>query len=128
MKSKIWEEFGLYTEYEGIVTKKTLEDSDKVFGDSRFDDLTWRIIDLSKVTKVDFGIQSLELKAIQSDTASVWNKNLYVIFVINETVKPTIEKYKKLMKHKKNDWKIIHFETKEKARTFAGEVEERLKL
>ena len=113
-----WEEQGIYIQHEGIVSAKDMLDSDRNYGDSRFDDITYILVDLLLVTGFSFDRRDLKLKAEQSNVAVDWNDRIKLIFVISDSdIKKEIEYYVDQMKKGKNKWDLYIVPSIQEART-----------
>ena len=112
-----WEENGLYIEYEGIVSADEMLDTDKNYGDTRFDKIRYIIVDLSLVTGIKFKRSKLEIKAAQDSVASAWNNSIQLIFIIrNKIIKKEIEFFIKKMKQGINNWDLFIVKSIKEAR------------
>ena len=113
-----WEEKGLYMEYEGILSSTDILRSDQNYGNSKFDDIEYTLINLSLVTEIKYNRSTLKIKAAQSNVASNWNSEMKMVFVVsNEKLRNEVQFYKQEMsKLKENTWDIFITRSIEEAR------------
>jgi len=117
IKKNAWEENGLYLEYEGNVTSEEMFQSNQNYVEDRFNDIKYIIVNLSLATSVEITPSDLVMKAAHSNTASMFNSNITLIFVVtNEDIKKDVQFYKENAKNGKIGWSILIVESVEKAR------------
>ena len=88
MYSTHWEEHGLRWQYSGIIGGKELIKSNMdTFGDSRFDDMYYQIVDLTQVTDFDVSLHEMRQLAALDKAASLSNPHVKIAVITdNESI------------------------------------------
>ncbi len=94
-----------------------------IYGDYRFDSMTYQLVDLTKITNINMSenakTQDLENIVVLEKSATRWNNNVKVAFVTSdEFVKSLISEY--AISLQETGWKCEHFETLEAAKNWCS--------
>ncbi len=110
-----WKENNAVVTFEGDVKYNDIFLSDgKIYGDSRFDLMTYAIYDFSEVNNLLITEADLKILSVLNISASKWNKKLKVALIItSKNIADVLSIYIQLME--KSSWSIKIFNTREKA-------------
>jgi hypothetical protein len=104
----IWTFHGILTGQDGV--KANLD----IYGDPRFDDLQYGIVDLSKVKQFDLTGEDVEAAAALDEAATITNPRLILAIVAHESEAVKFaELYKSAMSE--SSWKVEIFQSMEDA-------------
>lgn len=78
----IWEDKGIYWKYQGILTGDDLLQSNmNIYGDSRFDNLRYQLVDMLDVESFDVETEAMEAVTAMDEAASQTNPSLIIAVV-----------------------------------------------
>lgn len=70
-----WEERGVYWEYSDSITgAEVIEGSTSIYGDARFDDLLYKLVDFSNANSIEMTQEEVEIIAYQHKAAVLSNR------------------------------------------------------
>ena len=115
-----WQENGIWWTYCGVVTaKEVLECNLEIYGDDRFDSLTYELMDLSQAERLELTEAQVKKIAYLDKAAARSNPNMRVALVSKmDLIKELFEMYAKYSEE--SPWEIENFETVEEARKWLG--------
>lgn len=111
-----WETEGVIWAFHGSLTgEDAIQANLDIYGDPRFDDLRYQIVDISKVEQFDIPSESLETAAAMDDAAALSNLRLVVAVIAPEgEALEVAETYQSAMSS--SSWKVRIFPAMEEAR------------
>ena len=112
----IWEEKGILIKHSGTVTnKEVMEMNDIMYGDVRFESITYQIADYTKVTNNLITDADAKIIGTLDRTSSVWSSQRMRLAVVTKDEKfvPIVKTYFK--EFEGTDWEGRIFETLEMA-------------
>ncbi len=115
-----WKTEGILWTFHGSLTgEDAIQANLDIYGDPRFDDLRYQIVDISKVEQFDIPSESLETAAAMDEAAALNNPRLVVAVVAPEGEALRVaEMYKSAMRS--SSWKVEIFCSMEEAREWVG--------
>lgn len=114
----IWEDKGIYWKYQGILTGDDLLQSNmNIYGDSRFDNLRYQLVDMLDVESFDVETEAMEAVTAMDEAASQTNPSL-IIAVVSAHIqaKQLVELYETTTGGA--PWETEMFESVEEARVW----------
>jgi ABC-type transporter Mla MlaB component len=118
----VWETKGLWIKYSGVLTAdEIIAAINEIAGDPRFDDISYRITDLTQVDRIDSSstIEDVEKVAAFACALSKNNPNIKHAFVVNdESMQALAALYE--MECEGNSKKIKQFTSIEEARDWTN--------
>jgi len=110
-----WEPKGvIWTFHDTLTGQEAIEASMSIYGDPRFDDLRYGIIDISKVEQFKIADEALETAAAMDEAATLTNPRLVVAVVAaGKDAVAVGEVYKSAMSE--TSWKVEIFDTMNEA-------------
>lgn len=120
----IWQPRGvIWTFYDALTSEDAIQANLDIYGDPRFDDLRYQIVDISGVKEFKATSDAMEETAAMDEAASLHNPHQIVAVVVNEgDASEMAEMYKSAMKD--SPWKVAIFSSMEDAEqwihSFAG--------
>ena len=114
----IWEDKGIYWKYQGILTGDDLLQSNmNIYGDSRFDNLRYQLVDMLDVESFDVETEAMEAVTAMDEAASQTNSSLVVAVVSTHIqAKRLVELYETTTGG--SPWETEIFESVEEARVW----------
>ena len=114
----IWEEKGVYWKYSGILTgDDILQSNIGIYGDSRFDNLRYQLVDMLDVESFDVDTEAMEEVTAMDAGASQTNPRLVVALVATQVqAKRLVELYETTTGGA--PWETAIFESVEEARVW----------
>ncbi len=93
--TQAWDNEGLYKRYYGILTSKDIiESNSKMFGNSNFDNIKYKIVDFTDVTDIEVDDNDAKVTAEFTARSSQINKNIKIALISNnDKLISLIEKY-----------------------------------
>ncbi len=117
----VWEDGGIYWKYSGLVNgEEILEASTKIYGDRRFDEIDYKLVDFIDVEDISISIEQVSLIAFQHKAAEQINPLVRTAIVISFKC-DLAEKFAAFFKDSK--WEVELFETVDEANKFLGRLE-----
>ena len=115
-----WEPKGVYWKYTGNVSgKEIIKASTEIYGDQRFDNLKYKLVDFSDVESIDISEKEIKQIAFQHAAASLSKskvKNAIIVDCNSERAAKTFADY--LVNH--SDWEVRVFDYLEDANEWIG--------
>ena len=114
----IWEPRGVYWKYSGKLTgAEIIEGSTAIYGDARFDDLDYKLVDFTEMESIDMHEDEVALIAFQHKAAEASNPYIKNAIVIKSgcDLGYTFAKF-----FENSSWDVEIFEDIEKANEWAG--------
>jgi hypothetical protein len=110
-----WEPDGIIWTFQRILTNRdVIEANLAIYGDPRFDDLRYQIVDLSGVERFDVSNEALQEAAAMDEAAALNNPNLVVAVVATgEEAMDVAETYEAAMGSSR--WKVRIFRSMKEA-------------
>lgn len=108
-----WEPGGVYWKYSGVITgEEIIEGSTAIYGDERFDDLTYKLVDFTDAELIKMSQEQMEIIAYQHKAAQASNYYIKTAIVVNSgsTLAYSFAKFFKDLK-----WDVEVFEELDKA-------------
>lgn len=117
-----WEEAGVYGRFYGeLSTEDLILFNSQLVGDSRFDHITYQIIDFLEVEKTNGGINDITEIATVNKIASTWNNGLRIMVVTDSEYLQSLTKvFEELVKD--TEWKVEVYNTMNDALKAKSEV------
>lgn len=117
----VWEDGGIYWKYSGMVNgEEILEASTKIYGDRRFDEIDYKLVDFNEVEDISISLDQVTLIAFQHKAAELSNPMVRTAIVISSKC-DLAEKFAAFFKDSK--WLVEVFDTIDQANKFLGRVE-----
>lgn len=114
-----WEEKGVYWKYSGDVTgQEILSASTEIYGDPRFDELRYKLVDFSEVSSISIREDEIKLITFQHSASAKTNSRIKNAIVINNDDERT-----KLFVHylsSNSNWEVRAFSSLEEANQWVG--------
>lgn len=107
----------------GIVTSEDIIESNKqVYGDERFDELSWELVSFDEADSVSFIPSNIRLVAYMDKAAARSNPKITVAFVGESQILEDIEKaYADVLAH--TSWPVIRFDSADEAVAYITQAE-----
>ncbi|MCP4710660.1 MAG: hypothetical protein GY869_18705 [Planctomycetes bacterium] len=115
-----WKENGIWWTYSGVVSaKEVLECNLEIYGDDRFDNLAYQMVDLSQAERLELTEAQVKKIAYLDKAAARSNPNIQVALVSKmDLIKELLEMYARYSEE--SPWEIDIFETLAEARKWLG--------
>lgn len=111
-----WEPRGVYWEYSGDVSgAEIIEASTAIYGDPRFDDLKYKLVNFLNISNLDVRKMDVEIIASQHKAASLSNPHIKTAIVISEPA-PLLGVF--IAQLSKSPWEVKAFESLAEARAW----------
>ena len=115
----IWEPKGVYWKYYGKISgKEVIDASTAIYGDPRFDNLKYKLVDFTDVEIFDMNDNEMLQIACQHTAASMSNPNIKNALISNEKTKELSEKFCSFFKN--FSWEVQVFQDMNKANEWLG--------
>lgn len=101
------EKHGIYLKFDGIFTKDQLINCGNNYSDQYLDKITYILINLKAVDKFKINSSDTDVQSAYENIAALQDKEINVIFVVNEKVIGQVEYYRQLMIKHYDNWKMI---------------------
>lgn len=117
-----WQEHGVTWHYSGVLTGKDLMQSNfDIFGDERFDDIRYQIVDLTGVEEIQVTEQHMRKVAHLDMAASRSNPRVKVAVVSNSEAATQLNVYYDKYCDEKSPWETRVFGSIEEAEAWVGQ-------
>lgn len=84
----IWEDRGVYWKYRGrIIGSEVIEGSTSIYGDARFDDLLYKLVDFTDADSVEMTQEEVAIIAYQHKAAEISNRYIKNAIIIKPDCK-----------------------------------------
>lgn len=113
-----WEPGGVYWEYSGEVSgKDIIEASTAIYGDPRFDDLKYKLVNFLNITNLDVQKIDIDIIASQHKAAALSNPRIKTAIVVS---KPSalLDAFIDKMLH--SSWEVKAFDSLADAQSWVG--------
>lgn len=111
----IWKSNYVFFDYSGDVTSEDIVESNKVvYGDPRFDDLSWELVSFDKAISINSKPSHVRLIAYMDNAAARCNPYISVAFIGNSKILQEVEAAYSTT-NAEQTWPIVHFESREEA-------------
>lgn len=115
----IWEPKGVYWKYYGQVSgKEVIGASTEIYGDPRFDDLKYKLVDFTDVEIFNMNNDEMLQIACQHKAANLSNPNIKNALISNEKTKDLSEKFSAFFKG--STWEVQVFQDINEANEWLG--------
>ncbi len=116
----IWSERGVEWIYSGVLTgEEIIQSNEAIYGDPRFDDLRYQIVDFTNVVKFEVSEQDMKRMAYYDRVAVRSNPRIRLAVIAPEAVGRSIaETYNQ--HNKESGWEQRIFETRAEAEAWLG--------
>ena len=110
-----WTQTGVIWDYSGLLTgAEILESNDAIYGDPRFDEIRFQLVDLSRVS--EFEVSELEMRQMAHLDKAAARSNPSIRLAVVAPTGPAREIAENYEKHNKNiKWESAIFETRSQA-------------
>ncbi|EDY83825.1 hypothetical protein VDG1235_3452 [Verrucomicrobiia bacterium DG1235] len=110
-----WKPHYVIFQYYGCVTSEDIIESNKqVYGDPRFDDLRWELVNFDQTESVAFRPQDIRLIAFMDKAAAHSNPHITIAFVgKTEVLDEAVKAYDSAGAHP--SWQTVHFDSEDEA-------------
>lgn len=89
-----WESEGVYWKYTGIVSgEEIIEATTGIYGDTRFDELRYKLVDFIDIESLDVTEQEVALLAFQHKSAATYKANIKNALVIRPELSELANKF-----------------------------------
>lgn len=113
-----WEENGVYCQFSGDVTDQDIIQCNMdIYGDPRFDDLRYELLDFLQMVRLSFSEESVEVIASCDTIASKTNPYIFCAVVTNERQLALLSDFYN-QETNEMPWQSEAFESVEDARTW----------
>jgi len=114
-----WERAGVTWVYWGVVTgDELLRSNQEIYGSARFDDMTFQVVDLTRVERFDVTPDDMTVVAASDRAAALTNPNVRVaVAASDETVRRLSGLYAEVSKG--SPWEQMVFDTVGEAQAWA---------
>lgn len=116
----IWRDRGVEWRYSGVLTgSELLASNEAIYGDPRFDDLRWQLVDLSDVTGFDVSERNMKFLAHFDAAAARTNPKIRVAVIAPHSGACEITDF--YQQHSREiSWETQQFTTREAAEAWLG--------
>ncbi|WP_316899088.1 hypothetical protein [Pseudodesulfovibrio indicus] len=117
-----WRAAGVVWTFHGLLTNEDVIQANlDIYGDRRFDDLSYQIVDTTRVERFDASPEAMEEAASMDEAASLHNAHLLVAVVANSAAALEVaQHYESAMKM--SPWRIGIFRSMEDAENWLGSL------
>ena len=116
-----WESKGAYWKYYGDVSgREIIEASKIIYGDPRFDDLKYKLVDFLDTESIQIGINEITEIAVQHKAAAITNPNIKTAIVIKDSNKEIALSFASFFKD--SSWEVKIFRDLNEARNWVGKI------
>ena len=113
-----WEPKGVYWEYSGDVSgAEIIEASTAIYGDPRFDELNYKLVNFLKITSFDVQKMDIMMIASQHKAAALSNRRIKTAIVVNEP-SPLLDAF--IAQLSNSPWEVKAFNCLVEASTWLG--------
>ena len=122
MSSKLlWEPMGVYWKYYGKVSGKEIIDaSTSIYGDPRFDNLKYKLVDFLDIEAIDMDEYEVAQIAYQHKAAEISNQNIKNAIVVRSDSRELADKFCSFFDD--SNWKVRVFQDMDEANVWLGRV------
>lgn len=93
-----WEDNGVYWKYTGnILAKELVESISEIYGDPRFDNLRYKLVDLSEIDSLEIDNKDVMSLAYKHKAASISNPNIKNAIIIKAELKELADKFANIL-------------------------------
>ena len=120
-----WEPRGVYWEYSGAITGKEIIDaSTSIYGDSRFDDIRYKLVNFLRIETIDIHEDDVNSIAYQHKAAALSNHRVKTAIIISKSITLSNKNAYMLELFISNltasSWEVKAFENLDDANTWLG--------
>ncbi|RDH84645.1 MAG: hypothetical protein DIZ80_04020 [endosymbiont of Galathealinum brachiosum] len=114
MHKLIWESEGVYWKYHGDVTgKEVIDASVSIYSDSRFDEISYKLVDFSDVVTIQMDANEIATVACMHKAAALSNPYIKTAIIINDVKNQRAKYFTSFFKG--SNWEVEIFEDLSKA-------------
>jgi hypothetical protein len=116
----VWEPSGVFWRYSGDVTgAEIIEASSLIYGDSRFDNLKYKLVDFLDIKSIQMSSDELALVAFQHRAAELSNQNIKTAILMGPD-NELAEQFAAFFLD--SDWEVKVFEERDAANSWLGRM------
>ena len=116
-----WEPQGAYWKYYGDVSgREIIEASKIIYGDPRFDDLKYKLVDFLAVTSIQMDKDEVVEIAAQHKAAAISNPHIKTAIVTKESNSELAISFASFLKD--SSWEVKIFQNLDQARNWVGKI------
>ena len=115
----IWQNGGVYWKYTGNVSgQEIIEATTVIYGDSRFDNLKYKLVDFIDIERLDVDKKEVALLAFQHQSAATYKENIKNALVIRPELSELAHKFVEFSNE--SHWPIKVFDNMDDANVWLG--------